>query len=266
MLPADPAERAIARRICQTVRDLPVISPHGHVDPRVLIEDQPFPDPATLLVTPDHHVTRLLHADRVGLEELGVGQGPLSEDASRQAWRILYERWPIYRGTPVRLWLEAELGDIFGVTSRPSAQTAVRMVFDSTGRDDRCPVISEPVHEWVLSGAFPAERPRWEDAGATFTDDVTPFPVLRAERAAGRPPPGATRTLAAWVSHLRGPGAPISDARADELVGLAAGRLTDAVPRVLGRLDPDLGTDADVVAAVVEETEQLERPGRRRRA
>ncbi len=41
-------------------------------------------------------------------------------------------------------------------------------------RDD-APVVTEPFREWVLSGAFPAGRPRWEDAGATFTDDITPF-------------------------------------------------------------------------------------------
>jgi glucuronate isomerase len=60
----------------------------------------------------------------VGLDELGVGQGPLSEEASRRAWRRLCERWPLFRGTPVRFWLEAELGEIFGIEVRPSAQTA----------------------------------------------------------------------------------------------------------------------------------------------
>jgi glucuronate isomerase len=90
----------------------------------VLLEDEPFPDPATLFVTPDHYVTRLLHADGVGLEALGVGQGPLSENASRHVWRRLCERWHLYRGTPVRFWLEAELAEIFGVATRPSAQTA----------------------------------------------------------------------------------------------------------------------------------------------
>ena len=79
LLPAEPGERAIARRLYEAVRDLPVISPHGHVDPRLLLGDEPFPDPATLFVTPDHYVTRLLHADGVGLDALGVGQGPLSE-------------------------------------------------------------------------------------------------------------------------------------------------------------------------------------------
>jgi glucuronate isomerase len=124
LLPAAPGERAIARRLYAAVRDLPVISPHGHVDPRLLLDDEPFPDPAALLVTPDHYVTRLLHADGVGLDALGVGQGPLSEGASRAAWRLLCERWHLYRGTPVRFWLEAALAGIFGVTTRPSKETA----------------------------------------------------------------------------------------------------------------------------------------------
>jgi glucuronate isomerase len=74
LLPADPGERAIARRLYEAVRELPVISPHGHVDPRVLLEDEPFPDPATLLITPDHYVTRLLHADALQplLERFGT--------------------------------------------------------------------------------------------------------------------------------------------------------------------------------------------------
>ena len=124
LLPAEPGERAIARRLYDAVRDLPVISPHGHVDPQLLLANEPFPDPATLLVTPDHYVTRLLHADGVGLDALGVGQGTLSEAASRAAWRLLCERWDLFRGTPVRFWLEAELAGIFGVTARPSKQTA----------------------------------------------------------------------------------------------------------------------------------------------
>ena len=124
LLPVESSERAIARRLYDAVRALQVISPHGHVNPRLLLDDEPFPDPATLFVTPDHYVTRLLHADGVELDALGVGQGPLSQDASRQVWRRLCERWHLYRGTPVRFWLEAELAEIFHVTSRPSAETA----------------------------------------------------------------------------------------------------------------------------------------------
>jgi glucuronate isomerase len=124
LLPADPGERAIARRLHKAVAGLPVISPHGHVDPRLLLDDQPFPDPATLFVTPDHYVTRLLHAGGIQLDALGVGQGELTEDASRRVWRLLCRNWELYRGTPVRYWLEAELAEIFHVSSRPSADTA----------------------------------------------------------------------------------------------------------------------------------------------
>src|SRR3954470_12849734 len=109
LLPAEPGVRAIARRLYDAVRELPIISPHGHVDPRLLLDDAPFSDPAALFVTPDHYVTRLLHASGVGLDELGVGRGPLPEEQARQVWRQLCTHWDVYRGTPVRYWMESEL-------------------------------------------------------------------------------------------------------------------------------------------------------------
>ena len=124
LLPPEPSQRAIARRLYGEVRDLPVLSPHGHVDPKLLLEDDAFTDPAALFVSPDHYVTRLLHADGVALDDLGVGRGTLPEAAARRAWRLLCEHWPVFQGTPVRFWLEAELAEIFGVTLRPSAETA----------------------------------------------------------------------------------------------------------------------------------------------
>ncbi|HEX2416862.1 MAG TPA: glucuronate isomerase [Micromonosporaceae bacterium] len=130
LLPAEPGVRAIARRLYEAVRDLPIISPHGHVDPRLLLDNEPFPDPASLLVTPDHYVTRLLHASGIGLGELGVGRGSLPEAAAREVWRLLCAHWDAYRGTPVRYWLEAELAEIFDVTVRPSAQTA-DLIYDN---------------------------------------------------------------------------------------------------------------------------------------
>ena len=70
LFPADPATRTIARAVYQAVADAPVISPHGHVDAAMIAADQPFPDPAALLVTPDHYVLRLLHANGVPLDAL----------------------------------------------------------------------------------------------------------------------------------------------------------------------------------------------------
>ena len=124
LLPADPGVRAIARDIYGQMKDQSIISPHGHVDPRLLLDDAPFRDPAALFITPDHYVTRLLHARGVALESLGVGQGPLEEKDARTAWRLLAEHWHAYAGTPSRYWIEHELHDVFGVRQALAPQTA----------------------------------------------------------------------------------------------------------------------------------------------
>jgi glucuronate isomerase len=124
LLPTDPGVRALARDLYAGVRELPVLSPHGHVPAQLLADDAPFTDPTSLILTPDHYVTRLLHADRVPLEALGVGQGPLDEDRARAAWRLLCTRWSVFRGTAVRYWLDSTLQDVFGTALRPGPDTA----------------------------------------------------------------------------------------------------------------------------------------------
>jgi fructuronate reductase len=79
--------------------------------------------------------------------------------------------------------------------------------------------------------------------------------VLEAAIAAGNVTPGATRTVAAWVSHLRGHGAPVADARADEVRALVAGSVEEGVTAVLARLGVE---DDSVVALVVAQVEELE--------
>jgi glucuronate isomerase len=142
LLPPEPGVRSIARRLYQAVRDLPILSPHGHVDPRLLLNNEPFPDPSTLFVTPDHYVTRLLHASGVPLDALGVGHGPRPEAEARRVWRLLCAHWDAFRGTPTRYWLESELAEIFEVSLRPSAQTADAIydqVADRLPKDDYRP-------------------------------------------------------------------------------------------------------------------------------
>lgn len=124
LFPADPSVRDLARRLYAEVAALPIISPHSHVPAQWLADDTPFDDPASLLITPDHYINRLLHAHGIALSELGVAQGPLTEEQARHAFRTLCGQWSIYRGTPVRYWLEVQLADIFGVRVRPSAATA----------------------------------------------------------------------------------------------------------------------------------------------
>ncbi|KQW47268.1 glucuronate isomerase [Nocardioides sp. Root1257] len=124
LLPSDPATRVIARQLYDVVRQLPILSPHGHVEASLLLDDEAFRDPASLLITPDHYVKRLLHANGVGLERLGVGVAEPTEDESRAIWRTLCAHWPVFRGTPVAYWFESELAEIFGVSERPSEASA----------------------------------------------------------------------------------------------------------------------------------------------
>lgn len=226
-------------------------------------------------------------------------------------------------------------------------------VRNETGIDDAAPVVTEPFSEWVISGSFPAGRPRWEQAGATIVDDVAPFeqrklrllngghsllayaasirghvtvadavadpvcrgwldqwwdeaaaglslpaadiaayrdallerfanprirhllaqiaadgsaklpvrilPTLREQRGAGTVPPGAVRVLAAWICHLRGHGAPVNDADGERARAAASGPVADAVAAVLTMLDPALGADDALAAAVATRIEDLTR-------
>ena len=124
LLPAEREVRTIARRLYEAVRELPIVSPHGHVDPQILVDDAPFADPASLFIQPDHYVTRLLHTAGVSLDRLGVKEGPLPEERAREVWRQLCGNWHLLRGTPVRYWFDSELSEIFGVRERPSAENA----------------------------------------------------------------------------------------------------------------------------------------------
>ncbi|GAB3175479.1 hypothetical protein GCM10027059_49100 [Myceligenerans halotolerans] len=125
-LPADPTTRPVAREIYETTRGLPIVSMHGHVDVATFADDTPFPDPAQLFVVPDHYLTRMLVSQGTPLPALGVGpEGtPGLETDPRTIWRRFCAGWKHFRGTPTRYWMEHELVEIFGVTVRPSAETA----------------------------------------------------------------------------------------------------------------------------------------------
>lgn len=126
LFPTDPTVRALARDLYEMIKDLPIISPHGHTDPRWFAENKAFSDPAQLLVTPDHYVFRMLHSQGVALEDLGVPRvdgGPIEQD-SRKIWRLFASRYHLFRGTPSRIWIDHVLQEVFGVTERLSTHSA----------------------------------------------------------------------------------------------------------------------------------------------
>ncbi|MBX6357908.1 MAG: glucuronate isomerase [Micromonosporaceae bacterium] len=117
LFPSDPTQRAIARDLYALVEDRPLISPHGHVDPAILADDLPFPDPARLIIVPDHYLTRMLLSQGVRPAELGVptrNGEPVQQDG-REIWRTFARHWHLFRGTPSRLWLERTFTGVFGV-------------------------------------------------------------------------------------------------------------------------------------------------------
>jgi len=126
LLPADPVTRGVALRLYNEVRNLPIVSPHGHTDPRWYAEDQPFADPARLFVVPDHYIFRMLYSQGLRLEDLGVGRrdgGPVESDG-RRIWRLFAENYHLFRGTPTRAWLDHAFATLFGLERRLSAETA----------------------------------------------------------------------------------------------------------------------------------------------
>jgi glucuronate isomerase len=129
LFPSEPSVRAIARRLYGEVRALPIVSPHGHTDPAWFARDEPFPDPSTLLVIPDHYVFRMLYSQGVQLESLGVQRldGTAVEQDPRRIWRLLAEHFHLFRGTPSRLWLTHALSDVFGIRERLTPSSADRI-------------------------------------------------------------------------------------------------------------------------------------------
>ena len=117
LFPSEPDVRATARALYQTVADLPIISPHGHTDPRWYALDEPFPDPAQLLIVPDHYIFRMLFSQGIALEDLGVRRldGTPVEADGRRIWKLFAQNYHLFRGTPTRLWMDYVLSSLFGI-------------------------------------------------------------------------------------------------------------------------------------------------------
>src|SRR5580698_8098255 len=129
LFPADSATRAIAQRLFKEVRELPIVSPHGHTQAEWFATNAAFPDPARLFIVPDHYIFRMLYSQGVALEDLGVGTYGATAEArkafdARRVWRIFAEHYYLFRGTPTRLWLDYIFQNLFELKERLSAKTA----------------------------------------------------------------------------------------------------------------------------------------------
>ena len=125
LFPADREERAIARRLYKHVADLPIISPHGHTDPRWFAGNELFTNATELLLVPDHYLFRMLFSQGVALDDLGIPQvdGKLRARDPRSAWRLFADHYYLFRGTPSRMWLDWVFLEVFGMRERLTPDT-----------------------------------------------------------------------------------------------------------------------------------------------
>ena len=126
----DPAVQQVALEIFAEIEKLPIVSPHGHVDPRLFADPQAsFGSPAELLIIPDHYVFRMLYSQGVPLESLGVPRqdgGPVESD-HRKIWQRFAEHFHLFRGTPSGMWLAYEFKFILGVDEILDGENAQRV-------------------------------------------------------------------------------------------------------------------------------------------
>ena len=129
LFPTDPNVRSLARSLYDAVADLPIISPHGHCDPRWFAENERFPNPAELFVVPDHYVFRMLVSQGMSLADLGVPSvdGRPVETDPRKIWERFASGYHFFRGTPSSIWLDHSFEFVFGIDEvlRPENAQAI---------------------------------------------------------------------------------------------------------------------------------------------
>jgi glucuronate isomerase len=126
---SDPAVRRAARAIYDETRALPLVCPHGHVDPHLLADNTPFSEPTSLFLLPDHYILRMLYSRGVPLESLGVPRrdGADVERDARMAWQRFAGHYYLFAGTPTQAWLDYQFHELFGVRERLDADSAQRI-------------------------------------------------------------------------------------------------------------------------------------------
>ena len=145
---SDPAQNSAAVALYDSVANLPLICPHGHVDPRLFADpDYHFGSPVDLLIIPDHYIFRMLYSQGISLDDLGIptklpskspSTGQCLRDSSklggdlsnagvrnhREIWRTVCANWHLFRATPTGIWLRDELAEVFGIHLKLNSRNA----------------------------------------------------------------------------------------------------------------------------------------------
>jgi glucuronate isomerase len=136
-----PSLQTAQDRLYHGIKDLPIVSPHGHCEPAWFAQNLPFANPAELLVVPDHYVCRMLYSQGVPLARLGVGTPGKTADP-REVFRIFAQHWHLFLGTPSRTWIRYVLNETLSIKDALSPETADKIyddISDMIARDDHRP-------------------------------------------------------------------------------------------------------------------------------
>ena len=122
----DSTVRKFARQIYESVKNMPIVSPHGHVDPQIFVDNKPFPNPTQLFLIPDHYIYRMLYSQGIKLEQLGIPaiDGTKVETDPRKVWQLFADNYHLFVGTPSGNWLAYEFDKIFGIDEKPNSTNA----------------------------------------------------------------------------------------------------------------------------------------------
>jgi glucuronate isomerase len=201
------------------VAELPLVSPHGHIDVRLFSRpDARLEPPGRLFVTSDHYVVRMLYSQGVPLEA--------TRDDDRDVWELLVDNADLFALTPSGLWLRETLAGVFGIddlTSEAydaieaqlaSAEFAPRALLDRFGVE--CLATTDPAgaslddHRDLAPRIRPTFRPDavvaldspgWREAVAELgVEDYASFIGALVERRAAFKEMGATATDHAAMS------------------------------------------------------------------
>ncbi|MGH2862035.1 MAG: mannitol dehydrogenase family protein [Solirubrobacteraceae bacterium] len=163
---------------------------------------------------PERLATALVERCRRGAPPLAI----VSCDNLHENGRVLRERTIAVAerlDAKAADWISREVSFVNTSVDRitPRITDADRaLVTRELGLVDVSPVVTEPFSDWILSGEFPAGRPRWESAGARFVAEIEPWELRKLWILNG------AHSLLAFLGLLRGYQTVLDAIRDPELV------------------------------------------------
>lgn len=123
---------AVAKQLYAEIKDLPIVSPHGHTDPSWFAKNENFKNATDLLIRPDHYVFRMLYSQGISLESLGIPQhgekGDLASSGNADSeviWQTFANNYYLFAGTPSGYWLDSTFANVFGFEEKLCSENAL---------------------------------------------------------------------------------------------------------------------------------------------